>query len=128
MVPRIGTTACAFRRPSSLGSSPARSRDAGPASRPIAENAGADRAATADRPHQARAGAPVSARSIARMVQVHESIVPRSAQVKLLAEYHHDASRWTAERLKAAVAARPAVADRASRRTSTNTAGKQSRN
>src|SRR4051812_10674856 len=89
----------------------------GAASRPIAENAGAARAATEEATHQATLPRAFSA-SRARVLAYQAASVPRSAHMKLLAEYHATVSKATVEMLKKANAASAAVVDPSSRRAS----------
>src|SRR5271165_370877 len=116
------------RRPWRPGTCTARSVPSGPASRPIAEHAGAAAAARTVAIHQpaARPGAWSAPRAPSMQSQVIST--PSNAQAKLLAEYHQTASEWTAETQNTAVAHKAVVTELDSRRTSSPRAGMQSRN
>ena len=95
----------------------------------MAEHAGAARAARAAAIHQPMdpTGCALLFRLSDRKTHSQASSVPSMAQVKLLAEYHQAASMWTAERLKAATAAKAAVDEPDSRRTNLPRATRQSK-
>src|SRR4051794_23073942 len=87
----------------------------GAASRPIAENVGAARAARAESPHQPTRPRTVEA-SRDRALPSQAANVPSNAHVKLLAEYQAIASKSTVETLKIATADMAVVVEPSSRR------------